>query len=84
MGSDRRVSNVIIWRGVTSLDLPPDRILESAIGKLTGVMVIGYEKDGSLWAASSYADGGDALWLLESAKQALMRCGGLVVPLPEE
>lgn len=53
---------------VTALDLPPDRILEAAIGQLDGVMVIGFDKEGQLYAASSYADGGTALWLLEQTK----------------
>lgn len=68
------VSNVIPFTGITKLDLPPDRILESAIGHLDGVVVLGYKKDsGEEYFASSYADGGDMLWLLERAKQALLR-----------
>ena len=56
--------------GITKLDLPPDRILENAKGKLDGVVLIGFEKKtGDVFAASSYADGGDVLWLLESCKR---------------
>lgn len=66
-------SNVIEWNGVTSLDMPADRILENAKGQLEGVIVIGYRTDdGSEFFASSYADGGDALWLLERAKKKLL------------
>lgn len=64
--------------GVTKLDIPADRVLEQAIDKLDGVLVIGYDKDGDLYAASSYADGGMVMWLLEHCKYKLMECGGIV------
>lgn len=57
---------------ITKLDLPPDRILEAAKGELEGVVVIGFKKDGSEYFASSYADGGDVLWLLERCKKQLL------------
>jgi len=57
---------------ITSIDLPPDRILEAAKGQLDGVMVIGFTKDGELYTASSYADGGTALWLLEQTKMRVL------------
>jgi hypothetical protein len=56
---------------VTRLDLPVDRILEGAAGKLESVVLMGYTKDGEEYFASSIADGGDVLWLLEKCKQAL-------------
>jgi len=58
---------------VTKLDLPADRILEAAAGKLEGVVIMGYDKDGNEYFASSYADGGDTLWLLERSKLKLLR-----------
>ena len=57
---------------VTKLDLPPDRILEQAIGQLEGVVVLGYDKDGQEYFASSYADGGDVVWLMERLKKKLL------------
>jgi hypothetical protein len=58
---------------ITRLDLNPDDILERAKGQLEGVVIIGFEKDdGALYAASSYADGGTVMWLLEACKKALM------------
>lgn len=57
---------------VTTLDLPPDRILEEAIGKLENVLVVGYDKKGNEYFASSVADGGTVLWLLERSKKALL------------
>ncbi|MFN3169282.1 MAG: hypothetical protein ACE37E_01160 [Hyphomicrobiales bacterium] len=65
--------NVIPLGNITSLDLPTDRVLDGAKGECTdGVVVMGWDDDGSLYFASSIADGGDVLWLMEKAKQALL------------
>lgn len=66
------MSNIVRFSGITKLDMPADHVLESAVGKLEGVVVLGYDKDGQEYFASSYADGGDMLWLLERAKKALL------------
>lgn len=66
------MGDVVTFRGITKLDLPPDRILEDAIGKLDGVVILGYTKDGDEFFASSYADGGNVLWLLEKLKKQLL------------
>lgn len=58
---------------VTTLDLPPDRLLSSALGKLDSVVIMGFDKDGAEYFASSYADGGDALWIIERCKLKLLR-----------
>lgn len=60
---------------ITRLDIPADRVLESAMGQLKGVILAGYDEDGNLYTASSYADGADALWLVEKFKQRLMNVG---------
>jgi len=65
------MSNVIKFDGLTKLDLPPDQILEEAKDKLQGCMVIGYETNGDLYVASSYADARDILWVLEQVKAVL-------------
>jgi hypothetical protein len=67
-----RMSNVIPFNGITRLDLNPDMVLENTKGKLEGVIIIGYDKDGEEYFASSYADGGDVLWLLERMKMRLL------------
>jgi hypothetical protein len=57
----------------TKNDLPPDRILTAATGKLPETaMVIGYDEEGDLYLASSTGDGRELLWLLERAKKRLM------------
>ncbi len=67
------MSNVIEFRGITKLDLDPDRVLSKAIGELEDVVVIGFHKDGSEYFASSKSDGAEVLWHLERAKHRLMQ-----------
>lgn len=64
--------SVLKFTGITSLDMPPDVILEGAIGKLESVIVIGYTTDGEEYFASSMADGADALWHLQRAAHKLI------------
>jgi hypothetical protein len=67
------MSNVIEASFMTTLDIPCERILRKATeADLETVIVIGREKDGELYFASSVADGGDVLWLMEIAKKALL------------
>ncbi len=69
--------NVIPLGNITKLDIPANRVLEGAIGTLDGgVVVMGWDKDGELYFASSIADGGEVLWLLEKAKSELLAVGG--------
>lgn len=65
-------AQILDFTGITTLDLDPDRVLAQATGKLQGVVVLGFDKDGDFHFASSYADGGDVLWLLEVAKKKLL------------
>lgn len=66
------VAKVIRMRNVTKLDLDPDVVLQSAIGQLKTVVIMGFGIDGNEYFASSCADGGDVLWHLERAKRALL------------
>ena len=66
------MSNVIQMNGITKLDMPIDRVLESAKGELEGVILIGYDKEGEEYFASTYADGGEILWLIERLKKRLL------------
>lgn len=71
-----RTAQILRWHGVTKLDLPVDRVLESAAGEdLRCVVVLGYGKDGAEYFASSIADGADVLWLLERLKMQLLTVG---------
>lgn len=65
-------AKIIPFSGITRLDLPADQVLELAGGQLEGVVVVGFDKDGQFYAASSYADGGTVLWLLEVLRKRLL------------
>ena len=69
------MSNVILFNGITKLDLDPDMVLENTKGKLEGVILIGYDKEGEEYFASTYADGGEVLWLIERMKLRLLNVG---------
>lgn len=64
--------NVIPFGGITRLDIDPDRVLTSAVGKMDCVVICGVDKDGKEYFASSMADGADALWYLERCKKMLL------------
>ena len=66
------MSKVIPFTGITRLDLPPDQILEAAVGKLEGVVIMGWDTDGKEYFASSYGDGGTVIWLAERMKKMLL------------
>lgn len=62
---------------LTRHDLDATRVLDGALdADLEGVVVMGYDKAGEHYFASSYADGGTILWLIEKLKQQLMEMGG--------
>lgn len=67
-----RGKNIVRFPGVTRLDIDPDQVLQEALGNVEGVVLIGYDKTGEHYFASSYADGGEVLWLLEACKKKLM------------
>ena len=63
---------VVYLDNVTSLDIPADRVLESALGILEDAVVIGKRPNGEYYFASSVADGGTVLWMMEKLKMELM------------
>lgn len=66
-------AEIIMYNGITRLDLPADRVCDAAAkADLAGVLIVGHHKDGELYFASTYADGGHALWLMELAKKQLL------------
>lgn len=64
--------NVIYLGCLTKLDLPVERVCDMAKDKMEHVVLMGWDKDGELYFASTFADGGEVLWLLEKCKQALL------------
>ena len=66
------MGKIIPLGGITKLDLPIGRVLESAKERLEGVVLMGYDNEGELYFASTYADGGEVLWLMENCKKQLL------------
>ena len=67
------MGEVVELNMLTRLDIPPERVLKSAISAgLTSVLILGYTEDGGEYFASSTADGAEAVWLMERAKMRLL------------
>jgi hypothetical protein len=57
----------------TSLDIPPDKVLQGALDEgMAAAVVIGWDKDDGFYFASSDASVGEVLVLLELAKKRLL------------
>jgi hypothetical protein len=65
-------AKIIPFTGITKLDLDPDVVLERLHGVLEGFVITGFDKEGNLYYASTYGDGGTALWLLAKCQKALL------------
>lgn len=55
---------------VTLHDIPTDRVLESAVGKLKTVVVIGYTEDDEVYIASSTGERATVHYLAALAQKA--------------
>lgn len=65
-------ANVVHAPFVTRHDLQPDVVLRAAIGQLDEAIVIGYDKAGNEYFASSVSGGDRAMWHLARAQHRLM------------
>lgn len=63
---------VTTLRCLTTLDIPADKVLEGAVGKLSDVVVAGRDEHGNAYVASSYGSVADTAWMLEHAKKFLL------------
>lgn len=63
---------VVDLQCITRLDIPPDRVLQRAMGVLQTAVLVGYTKSGEEFFASSVADGADAVWHLQRASLRLL------------
>lgn len=62
------MAKILEFDGITGLNLEPDKVLEEAKGCLESVLILGRDKDGDLFVASSSSDGAQALWDVEDFK----------------
>ena len=67
------MGKVIPLRNITRLDLPVDLVLDGAKDRLEGVVIMGHTTDGEEYFASTYADAGVVLWLMERLKAQLIK-----------
>lgn len=68
------MGEVVAGRFITTLKTSPDRALEGAAEYgLDSVVIIGLDKDGEFFFASSEPGSADALWFLERAKHELFK-----------
>lgn len=65
-------NNVVSFRVVTNSTSTPDVTLSEALKQLKEVLVIGTTIDGIPYISTSCTENKDVLWLLETAKHALM------------
>ena len=65
-------AEIITLNTTTFLDIPPERVLDSAKEVVTSVIVIGEDEKGEPYFASSMTSKGDMLLLLERFKQRLL------------
>ena len=66
------MGEVVEFDGLTTLDISPDSVLKSAVGKLEKVVLIGIDLDGNPYDASSFTDGCEVLWMLEKFKLRML------------
>lgn len=68
------MGDVVPGRFITTQNTSPDRALEGAAEfGLEEVVIVGFKPDGEFFFASSQADSGDVLYLLERAKYELLK-----------
>lgn len=68
------MSDNVVRLGITTFaELPPDRVLERAVGEITTAVVLGWDNDGELYISSSTGDAKTILFLLALAHEAVIR-----------
>lgn len=66
------MADIVQFDGVTYLDLDPNVVLEAAIDQLESCVIVGYDKDGNEYFASSIASGAEANWIMDRCKRHLL------------
>jgi hypothetical protein len=63
--------NVVAFPGLTTLDIPAEKVLAAAQG-LSEVVIVGIDAEGEEAFFSSYGDPAKVLWLIERFKRMLL------------
>ena len=65
--------NVIALDVLTTINLPPERILNAALeADLAALVVVGYDKNGQYYFHSSIPHGSTVNWLLDQCKKRII------------
>ena len=76
--------NVERLRITSRHDLDPEDVLRCALNEgLSEVVIVGFDKEGREYFASSLADGGDAVWHLNRGIYRLMRIADEIAATPK-
>jgi hypothetical protein len=68
------MGDVVQGKFITTEDRSPAQVLEStASADLESVVIVGFDKDGDMFFASSAANSAEVIYLLESAKHELFK-----------
>lgn len=68
--------NIVLFPGISPNDYGANLMLEAATNAdLDSVVIIGWNKDGEMFFSSSMGNGPECLWLIEKAKQSLLKAG---------
>jgi hypothetical protein len=66
--------NVVTLQTVTTLDIPPERVLSQAIeADMDSVVIVGWKKTGEFYFAASEADLRHTAWALQRALHDLLK-----------
>ncbi|MBT6049346.1 MAG: hypothetical protein HOG49_21330 [Candidatus Scalindua sp.] len=69
---EKEPENIVSFTGKTRHDIPADKILERAIGKLDRVVIMGYDRDGEEYLAASMGDRTEVNWIIDRLKYLLI------------
>jgi hypothetical protein len=66
-------NNVIVLNVLTTINLPPERILNAALeADLAALVIVGYDKNGEYYFHSSIPHGATINWLLDQCKKRII------------
>lgn len=66
------MGKVVDFKGITRLNLNPQRVVNQIPDDLEGVVVMGYTAEGEYYFASSYASGAEVVYLAEAIKKMIL------------
>jgi hypothetical protein len=65
--------NVVVLDVLTTINLPPERILNAALeADLAALVIVGYDKNGEYYFHSSIPHGATINWLLDQCKKRII------------